>query len=348
MEWYKKSQAETEDFFLVKSARGLDEKEALQRLHKFGKNTDPELRDEVAHLLKVTVFRNGQMQNISVQNLVSGDVVVIEKGNRIPADIRLIEVDKLFIDQSFFTNEGLPAQKNTFTLSQKVEVRKQRCMAFMGSFVIEGSGKGIVVARNGQTELSRDASFFRQRIRRRVKKEITRLNDLKVVVNHPPKVGALVATHAVIFEIALSDEMVLGLIRHLQMTHKIDTKFILEEKQAQHLSEILGGSMAILNDKTTRDDCMDAQFLIAEKNEPWLSRLGILLVEKEKNLLLVGDGREVITSHDKHVVTMVFGTDLSDQVICSADLISPKESPLILKSILYNKIKHKALDKIKK
>ena len=42
MEWYKKTQAEIEDFFLVKSAQGLVEKEALQRLAKFGKNTDPE------------------------------------------------------------------------------------------------------------------------------------------------------------------------------------------------------------------------------------------------------------------------------------------------------------------
>jgi len=348
MEWYKKTQAEVEDFFLVKSSQGLDEKEALRRLASLGKNSDPELRPEVVNVLKAEVVRNGEKQKVSVQNLVNGDVVLIEKGNRVPADIRLIEVDKLCIDQSFFTNEGLPAQKNTLPLLQATELRKQRCMAFMGSFVTEGSGRGIVVARNNQTELFRDSSIFRQRIKRSLKKEITHLNDLKVAVNHSAKVGILASIDTVIFEISLSNEMILSLIRHLQMIHKIDTKFILEEKQAQHLSEILGGVVVALNDKTTAEDCQKAQFLVAKNNKPWLARLRIILTEKEKNLLLVGDGRETIFTHDKHVVTMMFGAGLSDQVICDADLISMKESPLILKRILYNKIKHKALDKIKK
>jgi hypothetical protein len=348
MEWYKKTQAEIEDFFLVKSAQGLDEKEALQRLAKFGKNTDPELRDEVAHLLRVTVIRSGQEQQIALQNLVQGDIVFLKKGDRVPADIRLVEVDQLQIDQSFFTNEGLSASKNTLPLLQDADLRKQKCMAFMGSFVTEGRGKGIVVARNEETQLFKHASFFKQRVKRATKKSIKLLNDLGVIVNNTKKASSVFETSIALFEVSLSNEMILELIRHLQMTHKLTTKFILEEKQAKHLSEVLGGKVVILREGISLEDLVGAQFLVADKKQAWLSRVSTLFIERSEIMLLVGDGREVFASHDKHVVSMLFGKQLSDHAICCADLISPKESPLILKSILYNKIKHKALDKIKK
>jgi len=348
MEWYRKTQSEVEDFFLVSAVQGLDEKEALLRLSKLGKNSEPELRTEVASLLQITVIRNGQKQKISTQNLVNGDVVVLEKGDRVPADLRLIEVQNLYIDQSFFTNEGLPAQKNTLPLLQATELRKQRCMAFMGSFVTQGYGKGIVVGRNDQTELVRDAAFFKQRVKRSLQKEIKRMHDLRIVVNHPQKVTSLLLSGIVIFEIHTTNESILSLIRHLQMIQGIETKFILPKKQALHLSELLGGEVAELEDHIDFEKCKNAHFFFSDKKEPWLSRLGLLYSDMRKNILLIGDGREVVSSHDQKIVTMLFGMNLSGQAICSADFISPRESPLILKSILYNKIKHKALDKIKK
>ena len=138
--WYLKTEAETQNYFDVDPLKGLDDQSVLARLKKFGANVDPFLSPGLQRVYKVWVKRQGARQRISLNHLVLGDIVLLESGCRVPADIRLSQVYKLRIDQSILTGEALPATKNTFALNQIEPLNKQKCMAFAGTFVVSGSG----------------------------------------------------------------------------------------------------------------------------------------------------------------------------------------------------------------
>lgn len=104
------------------------------------------------------VIRNGKEHEISSTDLVPGDIVLVASGLRIPADIRLFETIELKIDESMLTGESIPADKTSDIMHQRdVMPADQKNMAFMGTIVVSGRGKGVVVATGSNTELGKIA-----------------------------------------------------------------------------------------------------------------------------------------------------------------------------------------------
>jgi Ca2+-transporting ATPase len=100
---------------------------------------------------KAKVLRNKELIEISAENLVPGDIVLVEEGDILPADIRFFEVENLKIDESILTGESLPVEKDIKPLNENTPIPERKNIGFMGSYVVEGKGKGIVFATGIKT-----------------------------------------------------------------------------------------------------------------------------------------------------------------------------------------------------
>lgn len=111
------------------------------------------------HLIKIKaiVKRNGKDHEVDSENLVPGDIIYIESGVKVPADIRIISSNNLEIDESFLTGESLAAKKQNDVLIAESGIAERTNMAFAGSTVDKGRGKGIVVATGLKTQVGQIA-----------------------------------------------------------------------------------------------------------------------------------------------------------------------------------------------
>ncbi len=103
------------------------------------------------------VRREGQQLQIDAEELVPGDVVLLESGDKVSADLRLVEVNNLAIDESFLTGESIAAEKKLTLQERNVPVSDRLNMAYAGSTVISGRGVGLVVATGKYTEVGKIA-----------------------------------------------------------------------------------------------------------------------------------------------------------------------------------------------
>jgi magnesium-transporting ATPase (P-type) len=110
-------------------------------------------------LLKIVtrVRRNGSVVEMGAEDLVPGDLVYLESGARVPADLRLRHTTNLAIDEALLTGESLPTEKVTEPLGEGLPVSDRRNMAFAGSTVASGRGSGLVVATGLRTEVGKIA-----------------------------------------------------------------------------------------------------------------------------------------------------------------------------------------------
>jgi len=99
------------------------------------------------------VRRGGQIVEIPASQLVPGDIVVIEGGDVVSADLRLIRTSKLQIDESMLTGESLAVSKQCERIAEDVVLAERTNMLFKGTAVTRGSGEGVVVATGMSTEL---------------------------------------------------------------------------------------------------------------------------------------------------------------------------------------------------
>lgn len=107
------------------------------------------------------VMRSGQIEEIATELLVPGDIVVLDEGDVIPADIRLIESVGLDINEAILTGESVPAQKDTdIEIREKVALGDQLNMAFMGTVIAVGNGRGVVVSTGASTQIGKIAQFL--------------------------------------------------------------------------------------------------------------------------------------------------------------------------------------------
>ncbi|MEK7235047.1 MAG: HAD-IC family P-type ATPase, partial [Nitrospirota bacterium] len=107
------------------------------------------------------VRRGGHVTEISALQLVPGDVVLLEAGNTMPADLRLIETIQLKVDESPLTGESVPVEKRTAPLHEAEASLGDRVnLAYKGTSVTYGRGSGLVVATGMRTELGRIASML--------------------------------------------------------------------------------------------------------------------------------------------------------------------------------------------
>ncbi len=110
---------------------------SLQRLLKF----------------KARVRRNGTETEIPSEEVVPGDIVLLESGNKSPADLRLVQAQGLASDESFLTGESMAAEKQTGRLPKDTGVSDRKNMVFAGSTITSGRGAGIVVGTGLETQV---------------------------------------------------------------------------------------------------------------------------------------------------------------------------------------------------
>jgi len=122
---------------------------------------------------KARVIRDGHEQEIPGTDLVPGDIVLLASGSRVPADLRLLHDIELRIDEAMLTGESLPADKTTAVLTETgLPPADQTNMAFMGTAVVNGRARGVVVATGARTILGTIAG------------EVRSIGQLKAPIQH--------------------------------------------------------------------------------------------------------------------------------------------------------------------
>ena len=113
--------------------------------------------DSIRNMLsaEARTVRGGETRMLPAEQLVPGDVVLLESGDKIPADLRLVEAKNLRTEEAALTGELVPAEKSTDAASDNATVGDRECMAFSGTLVVSGRATGVVVATGGETELGR-------------------------------------------------------------------------------------------------------------------------------------------------------------------------------------------------
>ncbi|WP_428622156.1 cation-transporting P-type ATPase [Sedimenticola sp.] len=108
------------------------------------------------------VIRDGKRFSLPAEKLVPGDIVFIQSGDRVPADLRLLNIRNLHIDEAMLTGESLPIEKDTAPVETRAPLGDRRCMAYSGTLVTFGQGTGLVTATGEQSEIGRISTLLAQ------------------------------------------------------------------------------------------------------------------------------------------------------------------------------------------
>jgi len=104
---------------------------------------------------RAAVLRGGKRQTIAADGLVPGDIVLLEAGDRVSADLRLVEVQNLGTQEAMLTGESEPVRKSVDPVATGAVLGDRLSMAFAGTMVTEGTARGMVTATGAQTEIGR-------------------------------------------------------------------------------------------------------------------------------------------------------------------------------------------------
>ena len=112
--------------------------------------------------VEAKVRRNGKTEMVSAEKLVPGDIVILQGGDVVTADIRLLQTSKLQADESALTGESVPVGKSTEKVPEDRVLAERSCMAYKGTAITRGAGEGVVVATGMQTELGHISSLVEE------------------------------------------------------------------------------------------------------------------------------------------------------------------------------------------
>ncbi|WP_202603405.1 cation-transporting P-type ATPase [Photobacterium halotolerans] len=113
--------------------------------------------DAIRHMLalRASVLREGMRHTVEGEMLVPGDIVLIEAGDKVPADLRLFQVNGLQVQEAILTGESVPVKKDIHAVAMNTALGDRMCMAYSGTLVTSGLGWGVVVATGADTEIGR-------------------------------------------------------------------------------------------------------------------------------------------------------------------------------------------------
>jgi len=109
-----------------------------------------------------TAIRGGIPVSIPAEELVPGDLVTLQSGDKVPADLRLIRVKNLLVEEAALTGESLPTGKRVDPVSADAPLGDRLCMAYSGTMVVQGTATGVVIATGNGTELGRINALLNQ------------------------------------------------------------------------------------------------------------------------------------------------------------------------------------------
>ncbi|PWT78779.1 MAG: carbonate dehydratase, partial [Acidobacteria bacterium] len=113
--------------------------------------------DSIRNMLSsfARTVRAGETRIIAAEELVPGDIVLVESGDKVPADLRLVDTKNLRTEEAALTGESVPTEKTVDAVNANAAVGDRRSMAFSGTMVVSGRATGVVVATGSETELGR-------------------------------------------------------------------------------------------------------------------------------------------------------------------------------------------------
>ena len=118
------------------------------------------IRDMIAP--QASVLRDGRRISVGMADLVPGDVVLIEAGDRVPADLRLISARNLLVNEAILTGESMASTKGVDPVAAGAALGDRRPMAFSGTLVAAGQGSGVVTATGTRTQIGRISTLLRE------------------------------------------------------------------------------------------------------------------------------------------------------------------------------------------
>jgi magnesium-transporting ATPase (P-type) len=118
--------------------------------------------DAIRRMLSVQAIglRDGTRCQIPAEHLVSGDIVFLQSGDKVPADLRLLKVKDLRIEEAALTGESVPVDKHIQKVSETASIGDRKGMAYSGTLVTYGTGTGVVVATGDATEIGRISAML--------------------------------------------------------------------------------------------------------------------------------------------------------------------------------------------
>lgn len=120
--------------------------------------------DAIRNMLspQAMVLRDGERHEIDAEYLVPGDIVLLVSGDKVPADLRLLSVKNLLVEEAALTGESVPVEKSVAHCQVDAALGDRRCMAYSGTLVSSGQATGVVVATGADTELGRIGAMLQQ------------------------------------------------------------------------------------------------------------------------------------------------------------------------------------------
>jgi magnesium-transporting ATPase (P-type) len=109
-----------------------------------------------------TVVRGGARSDIDADQLVPGDIVVIKSGDKVPADLRLLETTNLQVQEAMLTGESVPVSKNTLAVADNSGLGDRKCLAYSATAVSAGQGLGVVIATGDHAEIGKISTMVSQ------------------------------------------------------------------------------------------------------------------------------------------------------------------------------------------
>jgi P-type Ca2+ transporter type 2C len=220
------------------------------------------LRDASAPMARVR--RDGAVADVPASTLVAGDMVLLQGGDVVPADLRVTRADRLLVDRSVLTGESIPEEARAEPEPEATPLAGRRSMAYSGTSVVGGRGEGIVVAIGPATEFGRIAGGLASRQRRRspLQLELDRLVRILLVVaiglivftmgmgfvrGHPLGENILAGISAAIAAIPEEPPVLLAVILGLGAYRLLRRGVLVRRLNAE---ETLGAIDLIITDKT--------------------------------------------------------------------------------------------------
>jgi Ca2+-transporting ATPase len=220
------------------------------------------LREASAPVARVR--RDGVVGAVPASALVPGDVVLLQTGDVVPADVRIHRADRLLVDRSVLTGESIPEEARVEADALDAPLTGRRCIAYSGTSVVGGRGEGIVVAIGKETEFGRIAGSLASEERRRspLQRELDRLVRILLVValaliaftvgigfvrGHPLGENILAGVSAAIAAIPEEPPVLLAVILGLGAYRLLRRGVLVRRLNAE---ETLGAVDLIVTDKT--------------------------------------------------------------------------------------------------